>query len=756
MVYKASDVTAHADLGITRGGFILIGLLSGGDYHPGGLPKCGPKLALGLARAGLGDSLLKATQTLTDEQLPAFLDRWREDLCTELRTNASGYLGRKCVALAKSVPDDFPDLQVLRSYTNPITTESEAKRKGTRPKIIGWGLEPNIGKIAGICELYFEWGVKEIIIKRFRTVLWPSVVLRILRKIVLDQDRAEVRSAKTFLAEEEVASTSLLVKIHSSRMHATTGKLLEYRLEIAPLQLVTLAADGVKGTRQLPDADSAYDLTEDEDDEGGRAGKKAPPEPDSALRVWLPACMVEKAHPELVRAFEEKEAGKLAKKAGKGKGRAGSAPPASQKARKPQAFPMALSQEPAASEEPAAPNEQTPPPPPPGPPPKPAARRKTPAPSSSQTSRVAALFSDGPSAPRMKEAIPEEEGEPSDIEVPLPRAAPFPLSKDGDPSVAPRAFSRIRSSPAVLPSPSRPMRTKKPAPFPTLRSPPSRTRELELDPSSNFDDHLPRANPTMPSFFGAQKWTNASTSKKTRQPNVGAARPKPTTKHSYIELSDSDGDALQGPHPIAPRAASRPLLSKPASEPVIPSAPPRSKSAQRTLSNYLEKAEDSFAMDISVMDVDWLRAGTSRSDPRSEPPGGANTSEDSSLGSRAASRRSPSPQDMSMCSPSSSLARAAADPPARFSFSPVPRPTKPRASEFSIISISSEDEEIPPLVRAKMNVARKLAAEKQARAPQRKLDGWVCDKPDPAASGRPDTRVSARVRIRKDDIIDLT
>jgi hypothetical protein len=41
---------------------------------------------------------------------------------------------------------------------------------GKRPAPITFSREPDIGAIAGICELYFEWGVEEMIIKRFRFV----------------------------------------------------------------------------------------------------------------------------------------------------------------------------------------------------------------------------------------------------------------------------------------------------------------------------------------------------------------------------------------------------------------------------------------------------------------------------------------------------------------------------------------------------------------------------------------------------------
>jgi Holliday junction resolvase YEN1 len=51
-----------------------------------------------------------------------------------------------------------------------------------------------LAKLAGVCEFYFEWGYKEAIVKRFRTVIWHSIVLRILRRAVLDLDQGKSRT----------------------------------------------------------------------------------------------------------------------------------------------------------------------------------------------------------------------------------------------------------------------------------------------------------------------------------------------------------------------------------------------------------------------------------------------------------------------------------------------------------------------------------------------------------------------------------
>jgi len=334
VVYRLKDISARSDVGLTRGGFILIGLLSGGDYHQAGLPKCGVKTAHALARCGFGDSLYQAALTHPRSELQVFLREWREGLRRELRTNSQGHLGRKNLALAKCVPDDFPDVEILLSYTNPVISETQGRTKDQLP--ITWDKDPDLGKLANICELYFEWGVKPIIMKRFRTIIWPSAVLRILRRAVLTADqvfentpsstpekprdgkeietpsksvtanlpsmRLNSPSRGEFDGDDDNREASLIVKIHSSRTHTSTDGIVEYRLEIAPASLVRLCEAGITGIRP-PIADDEWADDGEVDQDEDRRGDKMP-DPLSPIRVWMPACMVRIVEPQLVDQFE--------------------------------------------------------------------------------------------------------------------------------------------------------------------------------------------------------------------------------------------------------------------------------------------------------------------------------------------------------------------------------------------------------------------------------------------------------------------
>ncbi|KAF9561585.1 hypothetical protein CPC08DRAFT_707255, partial [Agrocybe pediades] len=355
-VFRLEDITKNPQVRLTRGGMILIGLMSGGDYQQGGLSGCGTTTSHGLAKCGFGDRLYEAALSLDRQELSEFLVGWREEIRQELRTNSQKHLGRKQVALSNSIPEDFPDIDILLSYVNPITSESMG-RESNNTKLT-WTKEPDLAKLAAACEFYFEWGYKEAIIKRFRTIMWNSIVLRILRRAALEHDTSAQQTivpstprkkGKTIVgtpskmiaahfsslhlatpskgyvsgseSESEDSEERLIIKIHSTRTHTSTDGLLEYRLEIAPKQLVRLTESGIKGTR-MPEGPDEWASEADDDEEGGskKKGKGQPIHPETHLRLWMPACMVKIVEPKLVQDYEDLVEKKNQKKSKKGGG----------------------------------------------------------------------------------------------------------------------------------------------------------------------------------------------------------------------------------------------------------------------------------------------------------------------------------------------------------------------------------------------------------------------------------------------------
>ena len=333
VIFRANDFNLP-EINLTHGGLVLIALLSGGDYHQAGLSGCGPKVAHGLAKCGFGDSLLSAARSLPRDRLQKYLASWKSDLAEELCTNSRGILGRRYNSLSKTIPEEFPDIDILMSYANPVTSETEGKVHRIKAT---WEQPLDLGRIAHICELYFEWGVRHVIIKRFRTTIWPAAVFRFLRESALEKDMQKAGRpplpATTHLSPNEPLSSSpatstaaslthlriggspicqdLILKIHSTRNHDSTDGLLEYRLEVCPERLVALASAGIKDIRPPLIADISSDEVTNESD---KHRKKSPPDPSSNLRVWISACIVEAAMPSLVDSFGEKAKRKATKK----------------------------------------------------------------------------------------------------------------------------------------------------------------------------------------------------------------------------------------------------------------------------------------------------------------------------------------------------------------------------------------------------------------------------------------------------------
>jgi hypothetical protein len=332
--------------------------------------KFGKDIGHALARCGFGDQLLAIYERRTREDTRPFLAHWRAAVNQELCTNSRGFLRHKYHSL--SIPSNFPDMQVLDNYANPVCS-GRVGRQGGGP-MRGNG-EINLAKIAGLCEQKFtEWGHHTTIIKRFRTLLWEAAVMRVLRRAALEADEKEkekrlkagmenwsmagplsssradavgtpaslVRRYLNMTDEDrrraafanngqgdprtgthENETNPLIVKIVGVRQHVSTDKLVEYSLVICPTQLVAITRSGIKGIH--PEPSNGTTNLEDElaDDTAGgprKGKKKATPEPDTIMPMWLPASIIRHVHPGLVEDFEAAEEAKKKKKKKKKKG----------------------------------------------------------------------------------------------------------------------------------------------------------------------------------------------------------------------------------------------------------------------------------------------------------------------------------------------------------------------------------------------------------------------------------------------------
>ncbi|MCO5598608.1 hypothetical protein L7F22_052705 [Adiantum nelumboides] len=166
---------------------LLIGLLGGGDYDVNGVRNCGIRTAIGLAKGGYDERLLKGVKKYmerpTSHTLPPriksevkwqeFLHEWKEDVKEELRTNASGNLIRRQLKLANS--DAISNLlttpesmTVLAAYVWP--TISNLERIPEQKAF-------NIQQVAKVACTLLDWN-KEYAQKTFRKNLFIGHLLQ--------------------------------------------------------------------------------------------------------------------------------------------------------------------------------------------------------------------------------------------------------------------------------------------------------------------------------------------------------------------------------------------------------------------------------------------------------------------------------------------------------------------------------------------------------------------------------------------------
>ncbi|GLB37248.1 putative xeroderma pigmentosum G N-region [Lyophyllum shimeji] len=353
-IYTAEGIQR---LGLSRGDLMLYALLAGGDYH-NGVDGFGPKLSFALARCGFGRALLTAYEA--NAPLQTFLTRWRNEINTELATNSRGFLPPR---VRVQVPDDFPDLDILRFYADPACSGRREDGEGgpLRGEAMGGGGHMrdkgslNLGRLAAFCEEYFEWGYTSSVVKRFRDLLWPSAVMHVLRRAALEADEKERakrldggiedrsirfplkpsraegvgtpasfvketlappnkksddrndRIASAFVRRGPGASQSqqsrledipdphpLISRVVGARHDASTGGILEYRIEVSPIQLVAFTQAGLTGSRPEPNPPP-------------NPPKKPPPPRDSILRMWVPGSMLHQVHPGLAEDYAMRE-----------------------------------------------------------------------------------------------------------------------------------------------------------------------------------------------------------------------------------------------------------------------------------------------------------------------------------------------------------------------------------------------------------------------------------------------------------------
>ncbi|KAJ4395550.1 hypothetical protein N0V85_006507 [Neurospora sp. IMI 360204] len=296
--------------GLNREGMVLVALMSGGDYLPEGVPGCGVKVACEVARAGFGKELCGIRRA--DK---AALERWKERLTRELRTNESGFFRTRHKAL--EIPEGFPSLEVLRYYTHPVVSKPETVQR-LRRQVPG-KQEVDVEGLRVFVRETFDWEYRTGAVKFIR-VLAPSLLVQFLLQRSEDDDGTDDLNRK----EKEEA---VLVKgIKSRRAHFSTDATPELRISYVPIEIVPLDLDAEpeeenEGFGRGGLALNSDDEFEAEDEplsstQGGSSVKPFDPlKPDLA---WIPETVAKLGVPLTVEIWEEKQRAKELKAANKG------------------------------------------------------------------------------------------------------------------------------------------------------------------------------------------------------------------------------------------------------------------------------------------------------------------------------------------------------------------------------------------------------------------------------------------------------
>lgn len=225
-VYKAEST--KEEKGLDSEGMILIALMSGGDYIPAGIPKCGIMIACEAAKAGFGRDLCQLSKDNIDG-----IRQWRERLEREIQTNESKFFRQKRKTM--TIPETFPNNAVWGYYTHPAISSTE-KIERLRDEIM-WDPEVNVPELRTFVADAFDWqylsGAKKFV-RGLAPALLPHQFVR----------RSQMNtSSNDDLEAKETAEIQLVKSICGRRTHWNTDGEPELRIAYIPIDIVGLDLD---------------------------------------------------------------------------------------------------------------------------------------------------------------------------------------------------------------------------------------------------------------------------------------------------------------------------------------------------------------------------------------------------------------------------------------------------------------------------------------------------------------------------------
>ncbi|KAK8136007.1 hypothetical protein PG984_003947 [Apiospora sp. TS-2023a] len=197
-VFKMEDLKM-AKPPLTPRVIFAMAILAGGDYSSG-LPGCGPDLALKIGVSNHGGFLwtLAGREALWEEKFPV----WRNGLAKDLE---EGKFGKKELALADGLDDNFPDQAVIGYYMGEI-------KKNTTTRAIDWEKDIDVPRLREFTRVYFDWKYRHFAVKFVRTTVLCLLVRMLLRCLASGTDGSKWVTVKKIKTKGEITAKEVQVK----------------------------------------------------------------------------------------------------------------------------------------------------------------------------------------------------------------------------------------------------------------------------------------------------------------------------------------------------------------------------------------------------------------------------------------------------------------------------------------------------------------------------------------------------------------
>lgn len=309
-----------SNVSLDRAGMILFAMLSGGDYLPSGVEKCGSGTAAEIAKAKFGEDLLEIIASHPPD-LDSQLSEWRERLQYELDSNESGYFANKHPAVR--IPESFPNPTILEYYAEPkVSTDEEMAVLRHRLKH-AWDREIDPLAIRSFAADNLDWKYRSGARKVIKNLAEPLISYRLRRQ------RPVSGTPGGSLAPN--CDAPWLQKVYKSRASFGTDGMTELQIDMLPIDVVGIDLMAEEPNPPLPtkETEPLQDTTQlggDEDDADLAADDPQPTTPSKTRvtkrydiyevqKIWVLESIARLGLPAVVKKWEDEQAEKARKAA---------------------------------------------------------------------------------------------------------------------------------------------------------------------------------------------------------------------------------------------------------------------------------------------------------------------------------------------------------------------------------------------------------------------------------------------------------